>query len=239
MVALVAALVVGVSGAEPAIATPVPQTYATPGTYTFNVPSGVSHLRMEVFGAQGGKGHGGVGGAGAKGGEAVLVRAVTAGQTFQVRVGARAPMPQSRWRCRRGQRGRGGGDGGSFGSGGGGGGGGASDVRGPNCDSSCGLSSRLVVGAGGGGGRGQGGPHPNDPRQQGYDGAPGGPGAGPPSDCGRRKSGRTGGTGGTATEVAEGAVEPATTVGPATTWASTGSAEVAEAVAVAMPWAAS
>ena len=89
VIALATALVVSVSGAGPAAATPVPQTYATPGTYTFTVPSGVSYLRIEAYGAQGGRGYGGVGGAGAKGGKAVLVRAVTTGETFQVRVGGR------------------------------------------------------------------------------------------------------------------------------------------------------
>ena len=88
-VAVAAAFVVAVSGAEPAMATSVPQTYATAGTYTFTVPSGVSYLKIEAYGAQGGKGYGGVGAAGAKGGKAVLIRAVTTGQTFQVRVGGR------------------------------------------------------------------------------------------------------------------------------------------------------
>lgn len=89
VLALVTALVVGVSGARPACATPVPQTYSTPGTYTFTVPSGVTYVKMEVFGARGGKGYGDVGAAGAKGGRAILIRAVTTGQNFQVRVGGR------------------------------------------------------------------------------------------------------------------------------------------------------
>lgn len=179
VLALVTALVVGVSGARPALATSVPQTYATPGTYTFTVPSGVSHLKIEAYGAQGGKGYGDVGAAGAKGGKAVLVRAVTEGQTFQVRVGGRgADAPGGDGGAGGANGGGAGGEGLSYLAGGGGGGGGASDVRGPNCGSSCGLSSRLVVGAGGGGGGGQGGPHPDDPYQQGYDGAGGGAGGG-------------------------------------------------------------
>lgn len=110
--------------------------YSTAGSSTYNVPSGIDKLQIEMWGAGGGGGGGGTDGPGGHGGGGAYATAiidVTALETLNVVVG-------------------GGGGGGDFSSGGlgysgdGGGGGGHSEVnRG---------GTHLIVAAGGGGGGG-------------------------------------------------------------------------------------
>jgi hypothetical protein len=114
------------AGADP---TTVEFTY-TGSAQSWTVPPGVTEIRVDAWGAQGGGTFGGLGG------RAEATVAVTPGQSLQVNVGGQ-PTNNS----------------GGFGGGGNGanvsatGGGGASDVR----RGGSALSNRVVVGAGGGG----------------------------------------------------------------------------------------
>lgn len=65
------------------------QTFNTPGTYTFTVPSGVTSITVEAWGAGGGGGNGGGGGGngGGGGGYAKSTFAVTPGSTYYYTVG--------------------------------------------------------------------------------------------------------------------------------------------------------
>jgi hypothetical protein len=149
----------GASGAR-ATAT-VLATYGTAGTYTWKVPSGVSKVTFEVFGASGGNVANGsvllaVGG---PGGEARGQLFVKPGQTFEIVVGGRGGDSHDQLGGRVGSNGGGqGGDNADPVLPGGGGGGGASDVRvgglGNPCatSKSCQRPDRIIVGGGGGGG---------------------------------------------------------------------------------------
>ncbi|MCL4860690.1 MAG: PxKF domain-containing protein [Caldilineaceae bacterium] len=102
---------------------------------TWTVPAGVTSATFDLYGAQGRPGDV-TGGGGGNGGRTTATWHVTAGTTYQIRVGGRFGY-------------NGGGAGGTSGnSGNGGGGGGASDVRG----GAFGLADRLLVAGGGGGG---------------------------------------------------------------------------------------
>jgi hypothetical protein len=132
-------------------------TFATPGTYSWTVPTGITKIAFDVFGAAGGNVSDGstlmaVGGGG---GEAKGHFTVKPGQTFEIVVGGRGVGNAGTLGGPGGFNGGGfGGDGSSLGGGGGGGG---SDVRiggsGNPCvsDKSCSESDRIVVGGGGGG----------------------------------------------------------------------------------------
>jgi hypothetical protein len=139
--------------------TSVVKTFGTPGTYTWKVPTGVTRVTFDVFGASGGNLSSGgtlivLGG---RGGEARGTFAVTPGQVFEVVVGGRGGDASESASGTGGTGG--GGDGGPVLSGGGGGagGGGASDVRlggrGNGCASArtCAFPDRIIVGGGGGG----------------------------------------------------------------------------------------
>jgi len=62
-------------------------TFDTVGTYTFTVPTGVTTITVDCYGAQGGAGNGPTGGAGAKGGQSTCDITVSGGDTLQIRVG--------------------------------------------------------------------------------------------------------------------------------------------------------
>jgi hypothetical protein len=126
--------------------------YATPGSYVWVVPRGVSQVTFDVYGAQGGTAESSITAPGGRGGQATVTIAVKPGQAFQLVVGGAG-----------GTDGTGGTNGGGGGttvpgsgveSGAGAGGGGASDVRTWTCVAAgnCGPSTRLVVAGGGGGG---------------------------------------------------------------------------------------
>ncbi len=113
------------------------QTFSfTGGVQNYTVPPGVTSVRLDASGAQGGDANGGTTpGIGGRGGHAAGTLAVTPGQQLLVLVGGRNGF-------------NGGGTGGA-GSSTSGNGGGASDVRtGPT------LGARVIVAAGGGGGAG-------------------------------------------------------------------------------------
>ena len=152
VVASVAALVVLCFGAPAASAAPscVPAgtnivcSFTTLGPDNFTVPSGVTQVTLDAFGAEGGGAP--PFSAGGLGGEGLSTVAVTPGQTLQVNVGGAggdrgSALPNG---------GANGGGTGGTGNGalGGSGGGGASDVR----TGSFTLAERIVVGGGGGGG---------------------------------------------------------------------------------------
>src|SRR6476620_1643259 len=136
------------------------KTFATPGSYTWKVPTGVTGVTFDVLGARGGsvlQNSGGVVNvisSGGAGGEAKARFAVHAGEVFEIVVGGQGGSFT--------QGASGGGGAGGFNGGGGGassgGGGGASDVRiggrGNTCAGSkaCGFGDRIIVGGGGGGG---------------------------------------------------------------------------------------
>jgi hypothetical protein len=144
-------------------ATPVSQSFTTPGEQQFVVPPGVSSVQIELVGGYGGSGNGGIPGGIPSTAQATL--AVTPGEVLYAEVAGNGQSAS-------GTENRGGYGGGGegairaflFGSAPtGGGGGGASDVQ--TCpakatNSECGghspLSSRLAVAAGGGGGGGNG-----------------------------------------------------------------------------------
>jgi len=114
----------------------------TGGAQTWRVPDGVTSVTFAAYGAAGTA----AGSAGGLGAEARATFAVRPGAYVDVVVGGTAGF-------------NGGGPGGGVTVGqGGGSGGGASDVRmGRDCPPECGLSSRVLIGAGGGGGGGGGG----------------------------------------------------------------------------------
>jgi hypothetical protein len=139
-------------------------TFTTPGTYTWTVPTGVTSVTFDVYGARGGGVNEFIGGvlnvitSGGTGGEATGKFVVHAGEVFEVVVGGQggsATVDGATGAA--GFNGGGAGDptGGTYVSGGGGGG---SDVRiggrGDPCASvkTCGYPDRIVVGGGGGGG---------------------------------------------------------------------------------------
>ncbi len=152
----------GLPGAATA-ATPVSQSFTTPGEQQFVVPPGVSSVQVELIGGYGGNGNGGIPGGIPATATATLT--VSPGEVLYAEVAGNGKSAESQ----ENQGGYGGGgDGGIraflFGSApAGGGGGGASDVqRCPSAATSeeCGghspLSSRLLVAGGGGGGGGNG-----------------------------------------------------------------------------------
>ena len=165
VVALVAAAVGLVhSGSAGATVTTL-KTFATPGTYTWTVPTGVTNATFDVFGARGGGvvsvNHGIVTviSSGGAGGEAKAKFAVKAGQAFLIVVGGQGGI--ATLGTTPGTAGSNGGGAGSptyYG----GGGGGASDVRIGGrtnlCVASgfCGYPDRIIVGGGGGGGSSSG-----------------------------------------------------------------------------------
>jgi Glycine rich protein len=168
-VAVGVAVAVTVAGAGNAKAPTVLGTFSTPRTYSWTVPSKVKSLTFDVFGARGGPvvedtmPFPTLIAAGGAGGEAKASFAVTPGQVFEIVVGGQGGTAHGTTPGAGGSNGGGSGsDGGTFsccGSTvfyGGGGGGGASDVRSGACagNLTCGLSDRIVVGAGGGGGGG-------------------------------------------------------------------------------------
>lgn len=149
-------------------ATPVSQSFTTPGEQPWVVPPGVNSLQVTAVGGNGGPGNGGI--PGGSGGTVTATLAVSPGETLYAEVAGNGQGTNVNAQ----EEGRGGyGGGASSGervfifasSPGGGGGGGASDVR--TCPASaapseCGgrssLASRLLVAAGGGGGGGVGQP---------------------------------------------------------------------------------
>ncbi|WP_317899912.1 glycine-rich protein [Aurantibacillus circumpalustris] len=129
----------------------ITQTFSyTGGTQIFTVPSCVSTISVEVWGAEGGYGYFGgsvPAGLGGKGGYAAGIITVTQGSVLYLNVGGMGVNGGT------GVGGTGGFNGGGLGGSystlyGGGGGGGASDIRnGGNA-----LTNRVIVGGGGGGG---------------------------------------------------------------------------------------
>src|SRR5687768_18179562 len=170
-VVLAVALALGAPGGEPArpaaaqgptgcttsvVGTDVTITCATPGSYTWTVPTGLSVATFDVYGAQGGSGGGSAGG---RGGRARASVSLVPEQTLQINVGGRGNDASS---LSEGSGGFGGGASGGpailsgsgesdIGSGGGGGGG--ADVR----SGAPGLGDRFTLGGGGGGGGGNNG----------------------------------------------------------------------------------
>jgi hypothetical protein len=67
-------------------------TYSWPGTYTFTIPTGVTTLSMEIFGA-GGKGQGNGTGGGGGGGYSFGVFPVVPGSTLAVKIGTPGVNP--------------------------------------------------------------------------------------------------------------------------------------------------
>ncbi|MBV8155221.1 MAG: hypothetical protein JOY98_12420, partial [Candidatus Eremiobacteraeota bacterium] len=129
----------------------------TGAAQTFTVPSGVTHLRVDAFGAAGGNGQNGA--RGGLGGETLATLSVSPGARITLFVGGAGGAARS---CQGGAGGFNGGAGGGhrgehhhwfcFPSTGGGGGGGASDVRAVAGN----ATDRSVVAGGGGGGSGFG-----------------------------------------------------------------------------------
>jgi hypothetical protein len=162
---VVALAAVGIAGfaaiahAQSAGATTL-KTFTTPGTYSWKVPTGVTSVTFDVYGARGGGVNEFIGGvlnvisSGGPGGEARAKFKVHAGEVFEIVVGGQggsATVGQA--------TGAAGSNGGGHGAAGyGGGGGGGSDVRiggrGNPCAASmaCGYGGRIIVGGGGGGG---------------------------------------------------------------------------------------
>jgi len=133
--------------------TPISQTFSFTGnTQTFVVPAGVSSIKIEVWGAEGGMGRNNSSLANAgKGGYVFGDKTVVPGSTIYIYVGGKGTDAYASSSCCNG-----GWNGGGFGAYGppwsgtyvGGGGGGASDVRfGGNA-----LADRIIVGGAGGGG---------------------------------------------------------------------------------------
>jgi hypothetical protein len=223
MIAVLALGALGLPGAATA-ATPVSQSFTTPGEHQFVVPPGVSNVQVELIGGYGGNGNGGIPGGIPATATATLT--VSPGEVLYAEVAGNGQSAE-------GQEDRGGygggGDGGIrtflFGSApAGGGGGGASDVQrcsGTATSEECGghspISSRLLVAGGGGGGGGNG----LDPSTTaGGDGGSadhaGGAGAGDAnSDAGGGGGSRATATAGGAAG-ASGACEPAASTGCAT-----------------------
>jgi hypothetical protein len=162
---LIAALALGALGLPGAAtaATPVSQSFTTPGEQQFVVPPGVTNVQVELVG-----GYGGSGSAGIPGGIPATDRAtltVSPGETLYAEVAGNGQSATTTTN----DGGYGGGGNGAiraflFGSApAGGGGGGASDVQrcpakatNAECGGPSALSSRLFVAGGGGGGGGNG-----------------------------------------------------------------------------------
>ncbi|WP_327302536.1 Ig-like domain-containing protein [Streptomyces sp. NBC_01298] len=170
-------------------------TYATAGTDVFTVPSGVSALTVDLYGAEGGGAAGFVspnppneGAPGGLGGRTRAVLAVAPGQALQITRGGVGSSGTSRHGeyARPGGFGHGTGGGGAHG--GGGSGGGATDLR----TGAFGPADRILV-AGAGGGAGNGGPLLHGGNGGGPAGENGGEGGGP-------EGSGAGGTGGTQTQ---------------------------------------
>ncbi len=116
--------------ASPAHAATTPVVFDQPGTYEWIVPTGVTRVRLEVYGAQGGNAPGGA--KGGKGGSAAATFAVGEGWPLYIAVGGKGGDGTT------GTLGGGGGAGGFYGgasgghsalgAGGGGGGGGATQA---------------------------------------------------------------------------------------------------------------
>ncbi len=189
---------------EPGNATPPPssniQTFATPGTFSFTVPAGVTQLTLEANGAAGGRG--GVLGAcgscttasGGAGGRVTASLAVTPGQSLTIVVGnGGGNGSTSSPGFGGGGAGIGGQGGISGGSTGGGGGGGASSIS---------RAGTLLVLAGGGGGGGGS----NASANGGAGGAGGGPAA---AATGQNASISVGGSGATQSSPGGGGFGPA------------------------------
>jgi hypothetical protein len=136
------------------------KTFTTPGTYAWKVPTGITSVTFDVYGARGGGVNEFIGGvlnvisSGGPGGEAKAKFTVHAGEVFEVVVGGQGGSATAGQQF--GAAGFNGG--GSGGSHYGGGGGGGSDVRvggrGNPCATAktCGYTDRIIVGGGGGGG---------------------------------------------------------------------------------------
>jgi hypothetical protein len=136
------------------------KTFTTPGTYTWKVPTGVTSVTFDVYGARGGGVNEFIGGVlnivstGGPGGEAKAKFTVHPGEVFEIVVGGQGGATADLTTA-----GAAGFNGGGAGNTRGGGGGGGSDVRiggrGNPCASSnsCGHTDRIIVGGGGGGGR--------------------------------------------------------------------------------------
>lgn len=141
---LIACAVLAAAGADMASAAFAPaQTITTVGAGSYTVPSGVSVLRVEAFGASGGNVGGGV--TGGKGATVTAHLAVSAGNVLAYNVGGAG---RSAVNTSTGAAGgfNGGGTGGNSsrsGNGSGGGGGGATDIK---------IGGAFAVVAGGGGG---------------------------------------------------------------------------------------
>jgi hypothetical protein len=152
---------VAIAHAQPASATTL-ATFTTPGTYTWKVPTGVTTVTFDVYGARGGGVNEFIGGVlnvvsiGGPGGEAKGKFKVHGGEVFEIVVGGQGGSSTVHQTA--GAAGFNGGGAGGVISGWGGGGGGGSDVRlggrGNPCVStkSCGYADRIIVGGGGGGG---------------------------------------------------------------------------------------
>ena len=177
-----AVLVAGPVSAHRVVDETCGKTNAHPGSCVFKVPSRVTSVTFDVYGAQGGTGDN-EGAFGGLGGRATLTMQVEPGQVFIINVGEQGED---------GEDGGGGGTGGngdaSGGSGGGsdggftgGGGGGSSDVRTGGGE----LADRILIGAGGGGGG------------AGSNGGTGGEGGGPIGGDGETVGDADGGTGAT------------------------------------------
>jgi hypothetical protein len=162
LIAVLALGALGLPGAAMA-ATPVSQSFTTPGEQRFVVPPGVDGVQVELIGGYGGSGNGGIPGGIPATATATLT--VSPGEVLYAEVAGNGHSAE-------GQENQGGYGGGGYGgirtflfasAPAGGGGGGASDIqRCPSAASSeeCGghspLSSRLLVAGGGGGGGGNG-----------------------------------------------------------------------------------
>ena len=160
----------------------------------FTVPTGVTSVTIEAFGAEGGAATLGAGLV-AQGGRSVATIAVTAGETLFVYVGGRGGDGAVGSPGAGGFNG-GGGSANAIGSSEGGGGGGASDVR----QGGNGLANRVLVAGGGGGGGASGGasgtvPGGNGGGTTGADGQIGQSNGGGGGGGGTQSSGGTGGTG--------------------------------------------
>src|SRR5436305_11666704 len=133
-------------------------TFTTPGSHVWTVPTGVTAVTFDVYGARGGSVLSSSGGIvnvvsiGGPGGEAKGRFDVHAGEKFEIVVGGQGATATGS------VYGMGGANGGANGGYYGGGGGGGSDVRiggrGNACAvaKTCGYENRIVVGGGGGGG---------------------------------------------------------------------------------------
>ncbi len=121
-------------------------TFDQPGTSDYLVPSGVTAVTFDVFGAEGGvsspSGHGDRAAVGGAGGEVKARVLVTAGTTYRIRIGGKGGKGDGTIDT----AGYNGGASGNYY--GGGGGGGMSDVR----FSGDGLNAQILVAGGGGGG---------------------------------------------------------------------------------------